>query len=149
MCSLMCCTCPRARATNRHSRAAKVTPQDKGEESHHTMAAGISRMTHIPVQGNRIYICDSDPRFQVVCHGIPDQRPLQDGDIVNVDVTAYYKGFHGDLNETFTVGTVDDDSKRLIRTTLEVSLNSAVLMEVHGIAISTYVFRPAYMRTPA
>ncbi|CAL5226876.1 g9749 [Coccomyxa viridis] len=56
---------------------------------------------------------------EVICHGIPDQRPLQDGDIVNVDVTAYYKGFHGDLNETFVVGTVDDESKKLIRTTLE------------------------------
>ncbi len=60
--------------------------------------------------------------MQVVCHGIPDRRPLQDGDIVNVDVPAYYKGYHGDLNETFVVGTVDDDSKRLIRTTLEVSV---------------------------
>lgn len=39
---------------------------------------------------------------------------------MNVDVTAYYKGYHGDLNETFVVGTVDDESKRLIRTTLEV-----------------------------
>ena len=58
---------------------------------------------------------------QVICHGIPDQRPLQNGDIVNVDVSAYYKGFHGDLNETFVVGEVDDDSKRLIRTTLEAS----------------------------
>ena len=35
-------------------------------------------------------------------------------------VTAYYKGFHGDLNETFVVGTVDEGSKKLIRTTLEV-----------------------------
>lgn len=59
---------------------------------------------------------------QVICHGIPDQRPLQDGDIVNVDVSAHYKGFHGDLNETFVVGGVDSDSKRLIRTTLEASL---------------------------
>ena len=68
---------------------------------------------------------------------------------MNVDVTAYHKGFHGDLNETFTVGTVDDDSKRLIRTTLEVSLKSAVLWKVHGIAIYLCVFRPACMRTPA
>lgn len=58
--------------------------------------------------------------FQVVCHGIPDQRPLQNGDIVNVDVSAYYKGFHGDLNETFVVGNVDDESKKLIRVTAEV-----------------------------
>ena len=57
---------------------------------------------------------------QVVCHGIPDQRPLKDGDIINVDVSAYYKGFHGDLNETFVVGNVDDESKKLIRVTAEV-----------------------------
>jgi methionyl aminopeptidase len=57
---------------------------------------------------------------QVICHGIPDQRPLEDGDIVNVDVTAYYKGFHGDLNETFVVGNVDNKSKELIRVTAEV-----------------------------
>jgi methionine aminopeptidase len=44
--------------------------------------------------------------LQVICHGIPDQRELQDGDIVNVDVTAYIGGYHGDLNETFTVGKV-------------------------------------------
>ena len=44
--------------------------------------------------------------IQVICHGIPDQRELEDGDIVNVDVTAYIGGFHGDLNETFTVGEV-------------------------------------------
>jgi methionine aminopeptidase len=43
---------------------------------------------------------------QVICHGIPDQRELQDGDIVNVDVSAFLNGWHGDLNETFTVGTV-------------------------------------------
>ncbi|KAL3143379.1 Microtubule-associated protein 1A [Trebouxia sp. C0009 RCD-2024] len=52
---------------------------------------------------------------EVICHGIPDKRPLQDGDIVNVDVTAYYKGYHGDLNETYVVGQVDDASKKLIR----------------------------------
>ena len=56
---------------------------------------------------------------QVICHGIPDQRPLEDGDIVNVDVTVFLKGYHGDLNETYVVGSVDDASKRLIRVTSE------------------------------
>ncbi|KAK9868002.1 hypothetical protein WJX84_011144 [Apatococcus fuscideae] len=56
---------------------------------------------------------------EVVCHGIPDQRPLQSGDIVNVDVTAYYKGYHGDLNETFVVGEVDSTSKQLLKVTYE------------------------------
>ena len=77
------------------------------------------------------YFSDIVSAVQVICHGIPDQRPLQNGDIVNVDVSAYYKGFHGDLNETFVVGEVDDDSKRLIRTTLEAS-QPPVLIRDHG-----------------
>lgn len=56
---------------------------------------------------------------QVICHGIPDRRPLEDGDIVNVDVTVFLMGYHGDLNETYVVGSVDDASKRLIRVTSE------------------------------
>ncbi|KAL4250499.1 Methionine aminopeptidase [Abortiporus biennis] len=54
---------------------------------------------------------------EVICHGIPDQRKLQEGDIINVDVSIYYDGFHADLNETYPVGRVDDDSKRLMRAT--------------------------------
>ena len=49
---------------------------------------------------------------EVICHGIPDQRPLQDGDIVNVDVSLYFNGFHGDLNETYCVGKCDDEAKK-------------------------------------
>lgn len=56
---------------------------------------------------------------EVICHGIPDQRKLREGDIVNIDVSLYYQGYHGDLNETYTVGRVDDDSKKLIRTARE------------------------------
>lgn len=56
---------------------------------------------------------------EVICHGIPDGRPLQDGDIVNVDVTTYHRGFHGDLNETFLVGTVSEKAKTLVRVTHE------------------------------
>jgi methionyl aminopeptidase len=44
--------------------------------------------------------------LQVICHGIPDDRELQSGDIVNVDVTAYLNGYHGDLNE---VGVVNEE----------------------------------------
>ncbi|KAK6187838.1 hypothetical protein SNE40_005775 [Patella caerulea] len=56
---------------------------------------------------------------EVICHGIPDKRPLVDGDIVNVDISVYHKGFHGDLNETFFVGNVDEESKKLVQTTYE------------------------------
>ncbi|XP_038648720.1 methionine aminopeptidase 1 isoform X2 [Scyliorhinus canicula] len=56
---------------------------------------------------------------EVICHGIPDARPLQDGDIVNVDITVYRNGFHGDLNETFFVGEIEEGSKKLVQTTYE------------------------------
>lgn len=81
---------------------------------------------------------------EVICHGIPDTRPLQDGDICNgtiiyffkyrldistiiyhnsyffiVDVTVYHNGFHGDLNETFLVGNVKPEIKKLVEVTYE------------------------------
>ena len=56
---------------------------------------------------------------EIICHGIPDSRPLQDGDIVNLDVTTYSGGVHGDTNGTFLVGEVDPDSRRLVQVTEE------------------------------
>lgn len=56
---------------------------------------------------------------EVVCHGIPDDRALRDGDIINLDVTVYREGVHGDTNATFLVGSVDPESQRLMRVTRE------------------------------
>jgi methionyl aminopeptidase len=56
---------------------------------------------------------------EVICHGIPDDRPLADGDIVNLDITAYIGGVHGDCSATFCVGDVDPDSRRLVDVTRE------------------------------
>ncbi|MBI9114292.1 type I methionyl aminopeptidase [Sanguibacter suaedae] len=56
---------------------------------------------------------------EVVCHGIPDSTVLADGDIVNVDITAYVDGVHGDNNATFEVGEVDEDSHLLVERTRE------------------------------
>lgn len=64
---------------------------------------------------------------EVICHGIPDQRKLTDGDIVNLDVTLYYDGVHGDVNGMYPVGNIDDDSKKLIRCTRE-ALDAAIKM---------------------
>ena len=54
---------------------------------------------------------------EVICHGIPDSRPLVDGDIVNLDISIFTaEGFHADLNETYLVGgAVDEKSKRLVK----------------------------------
>ena len=56
---------------------------------------------------------------EVICHGIPDDRALVDGDIVNLDVTIFVHGVHGDTNATFPVGNVDPESRRLIEVTRE------------------------------
>ena len=56
---------------------------------------------------------------EVICHGIPDSRKLVNGDIVNLDVTVYREGVHGDCNATFLVGQVDEAGRRLVRVTRE------------------------------
>ena len=56
---------------------------------------------------------------EVVCHGIPDSSTLRDGDIVNLDVTLFREGVHGDTDATFLVGDVDPESQRLVRVTRE------------------------------
>jgi methionyl aminopeptidase len=56
---------------------------------------------------------------EVICHGIPDDRALLDGDIVNLDVTVFLDGVHGDTNATFLVGNVDDVSRQLVAVTRE------------------------------
>jgi hypothetical protein len=53
---------------------------------------------------------------EVICHGIPNCRPLKNGDIVNLDVTIYKDGMHADLNETFLVGDVSDEHVELVKT---------------------------------
>ncbi len=54
---------------------------------------------------------------EVICHGIPDSRPLAEGDIINIDVTIFIDGVHGDTSATFPVGDIDDASWRLVRET--------------------------------
>jgi methionyl aminopeptidase len=56
---------------------------------------------------------------EIICHGIPDSRALLEGDIVNLDVTCYVNGVHGDTNATFFVGEVEPDSRMLVKVTEE------------------------------
>lgn len=69
---------------------------------------------------------------EVICHGIPDLRPIQDGDIVNLDVSIFYKGFHSDLNETFLVGQVEEQKEKVVRAAYE-SLVAAANMLKPGV----------------
>jgi methionyl aminopeptidase len=56
---------------------------------------------------------------EVICHGIPDARVLEDGDIVNIDITAFLDGVHGDTNATFLAGDVDEETRLLVERTCE------------------------------
>lgn len=56
---------------------------------------------------------------EVVCHGIPDSRAIEEGDIVNIDITAFVGGVHGDTNATFCAGEVDEESRLLVERTHE------------------------------
>ena len=87
---------------------------------------------------------------EVICHGIPDSTVLQDGDIINIDITAYIGGVHGDNNATFLVGDVDEESRVLVERT-ENSLKRAIKavmpgreINVIGRSIETYAKRFGY-----
>ena len=87
---------------------------------------------------------------EVICHGIPDSTALAEGDIVNVDITAYLDGVHGDNNATFPVGDVDDESRALMDVTRE-SLARAIRavrpgreVNVIGRVIESYARRFGY-----
>ena len=56
---------------------------------------------------------------EVICHGIPDDTVIADGDIVNIDITAYIGGVHGDTNATFLAGSADEESRLLVERTRE------------------------------
>lgn len=59
---------------------------------------------------------------EIVCHGIPDSTVIEDGDIVNIDVTAYKNGVHGDTNATFLAGNVSEDHRLLVERTKEATM---------------------------
>ncbi|PSK90500.1 methionine aminopeptidase type I [Murinocardiopsis flavida] len=61
---------------------------------------------------------------EVICHGIPDDTVVADGDIVNIDITAYIGGVHGDTNATFVAGTADDESRLLVERTREATMRA-------------------------
>ena len=86
----------------------------------------------------------------VVCHGIPGNKELRDGDIVNVDVTAVVDGWHGDTSRMFAIGEISPKSKSLIETTFE-SMMKGISIIKDGIStgdigyeIQNYVEKKGY-----
>jgi len=56
---------------------------------------------------------------EVICHGIPDDRPLEEGDLINIDITCYVNGYHGDCSEMFVAGEPDERGRDLLQTTYD------------------------------
>jgi len=87
---------------------------------------------------------------EVICHGIPDDRPLQDGDIVNIDITAYIGGVHGDTDATYLCGDVDEESRLLVERTHEAMMRGIKAskpgreINVIGRVIESYARRFGY-----
>jgi methionyl aminopeptidase len=87
---------------------------------------------------------------EVICHGIPDTTVIADGDIVNIDVTAFVGGVHGDTNATFLAGDVDEESRLLVERTREATMRAirAVRpgreLNVVGRVIESYARRFGY-----
>ena len=87
---------------------------------------------------------------EVICHGIPDDRPLDDGDIVNIDITAYIGGVHGDNSKTYLVGDVDQESRLLVERTHEATMRAIRAVKpgrevnVIGRVIESYAKRFGY-----
>ncbi len=87
---------------------------------------------------------------EVICHGIPDATVLRDGDIVNVDITGYLGGVHGDTDATFPVGEIDEESRLLIERTHEAMMRGIRAVKpgrsisVIGRVIESYAKRFGY-----
>ncbi|TQL53469.1 methionine aminopeptidase type I [Subtercola boreus] len=87
---------------------------------------------------------------EVVCHGIPDNTVLDDGDLVNIDITAYKDGVHGDTNATFFAGEPSEEARLLVERTRE-AMNRGIKavapgrqVNVIGRAIESYAKRFGY-----
>ncbi len=89
-----------------------ITTDELDRIGHDAMVAAGSYPSTLNYRGYPKSLCTSVN--EIVCHGIPDSRRLQDGDIVNVDVTAFIEGVHGDTSATFLVGDVDPTSVALV-----------------------------------
>ena len=127
---------------------AGITTDDLDVIGHDYLVSQDAYPSTLGYRGFPKSICSS--LNEVICHGIPDDTVLQDGDIVNIDITAYKNGVHGDSNRTFFVGEVAPAVADLVERTEE-SLRRGIRsvapgreVNVIGRAIESYAKRFGY-----
>jgi len=125
-----------------------VTTDELDRIGHEFMIANDAYPSTLGYRGFPKSLCTSVN--EVICHGIPDDTVLIEGDIVNIDVTAYKNGVHGDSNQTFVVGETSQEVADLVERTRE-SLNRGIkavapgrAVNVIGRAIESYAKRFGY-----
>ena len=94
-----------------------ITTDELDQIGHEFLIAHSAYPSTLGYRGYPKSLCTS--LNEVICHGIPDSTVINDGDIVNIDITAYIDGVHGDTNATFLAGAVDAESQLLVDRTHE------------------------------
>jgi len=128
--------------------APGVTTDELDRVGHDFLIANGAYPSTLGYKGYPKSLCSSVN--EVICHGIPDDRPLADGDIVNIDITAYIDEVHGDNNKTYLVGTVDQESRLLVERTHEATMRAIRAVKpgrqinVIGRVIESYAKRFGY-----
>jgi methionyl aminopeptidase len=128
--------------------APGVTTDELDRVGHEFLIAAGAYPSTLGYRGYPKSLCTS--LNEVICHGIPDDTVIADGDIVNIDITAYLDGVHGDTNATFLAGNVDEDSRLLVERTHEALMRGirAVApgrpLNVIGRVIESYARRFGY-----
>ena len=125
-----------------------ITTDELDRIGHEFLVANGAYPSTLGYRGYPKSLCSSVN--EVICHGIPDDTVLKEGDIVNIDITAFKNGFHGDSNQTFMVGEVKPEIKDLVQRTHEAmmrGINAALPgreINIIGRAIETYAKRFNY-----
>ena len=134
-------------AVSEHIRPG-VTTDELDRVGHEFLLAHNAYPSTLGYRGYPKSLCTS--LNEVICHGIPDSTVLRDGDIINIDITAYIDGVHGDTDATYLVGDVDEESRLLVERTHEATLRAikAVApgrqLNVIGRVIESYAKRFGY-----
>jgi methionyl aminopeptidase len=125
-----------------------VTTEELDRIAHDYVVSHDAYPSTLGYRGYPKSICSSVN--EVICHGIPDDTVLEDGDIVNIDITAFKNSVHGDTNRTFIVGTASTEVAELVERTRE-ALNRGIKavapgrqVNVIGRAIESYARRFGY-----
>jgi methionyl aminopeptidase len=128
--------------------APGVTTDELDRVGHEFLIAHGAYPSTLGYRGYPKSLCTS--LNEVICHGIPDDTVVVDGDIVNIDITAYIDGVHGDTNATFLAGDADEESRLLVERTHEAMMRGvrAVApgrpLNVIGRVIESYARRFGY-----